>query len=251
MRSVRLAIVASTLLLGCGASGAFMPTVCRAQAPVGGGQAPAGGLDERFYYLLFTAQDALKNPRETHTWAVMVRMVEGRIAETQSISWLPSDLRIKPAKLVVEPGTNFSYDETIRWTLAESRQKIALWGPYEASPELYHRFLARKGQLESGAIGYQCLDMLGEAALRRNGVNCVHSLTPIEGPVTDDLFRSYGHSSGLYMSQSLATRGLIAPYSGREEWLVPALGLQQVPLERRSFSATAGMASRPGSTFAN
>ena len=244
MRRVRLAIVAAASLLACMVCGATVPKVCRAQAP-------AGGAEERFYYLLFTAQDALKNPRETHTWAVMVRMVDARIVETHTISWLPSDLRIKPASVVVEPGTNLSYQETIRWSLAHPRQRMALWGPYEAAPELYARFVARKTQLESGALGYQCVDMLGEAALRKNGVNCVHSLTQIEGPATDELFRSYGHSSGLYMSQSLATRGLIGPYSGRDEWLLPALGLQQVPLERRSMSPTIDTATRPGSTFAN
>jgi hypothetical protein len=244
MRRVRLAIVAAASLLACMVCGAAVPTVCRAQAP-------AGGAGERFYYLLFTAQDALKNPRETHTWAVMVRMVDARIVETQTISWLPSDLRIKPASLVVEPGANLSCDATIRWSLSHARQRIALWGPYEAAPELYARFVARKAQLESGALGYQCLDMLGEAALRKNGVNCVHSLTAIEGPATDELFRSYGHSSGLFMSQSLATRGLIGPYSGCDEWLLPALGLRQTPLERRSTSPTVNTATRPGSVFAN
>jgi len=214
--------------------------------PVGSGVPTS----ERFYLLLFTAQDAVKLPRETHTWAVMARVVDGRITETPSISWLPSDLKIKPLVLHVESGSNFSFDHTIHWTLTTTRQRIAIWGPYDADPQLYDRFTTRKTELESGAIGYQCLDFLGEAAARRNGVNCVHALTPIGSRGPGEALQPYGHSSGLYISQTLERRGLVAPYSPSNDWLLSALGLDRVPLDRRSEPA-AVIAARPSPAAVN
>jgi len=205
---------------------------------------------ERFYLLLFTAQESVKLPRESHTWAAMARVVDGRIVKTRSISWLPTDLEIEPLLLRVESGRNFSFDHTIRWTLSATRQRISLWGPYEAAPELYARFVARKNFLESGAIGYQCLDFLGEAAARRNGVNCVHALTPIGSQGPGEVLQPYGNSSGVYISQTLERRGLAAPYSSNNEWLLPALGLDRVPLERRSGPAAIN-AARPSAAAVN
>lgn len=196
---------------------------------------------ERFHLILFTAQDAIKAPRETHTWGLMVRSIDGRIVETQSISWMPSNLKIKTWQLSVEPGTNFRFDETIRWTLTKHRQRISVWGPYEADPQLYARFVTRKTQLESGALGYQCLDFLGEAAVRRNGVNCVHALAPIQGPMSGDIMQPYGDASGRYFADNLQRRGAIGPYVPTNDWLLLALGLDQVPLDRSGNAAT----SRP------
>lgn len=208
--------------------------------------------DERFHLLVFTSQETVKTPRETHTWAVIVRSVGGTITETQSISWLPTDLRIKPLRLNVEPGSNFSFDDTIRWTASTTRQRISLWGPYEADPRLYARFVERKTQLESGAIGYQCLDFLGEAAARGNGVNCVHALAPIQGPIPVLSTQPYGDESGRWISQSLQRQGLIAPYSPTNDWLPTALGLNQASLERRSVPTTARLPyARPSTAAVN
>lgn len=221
-------------------AGALAGGSASAQTPNGPISAtPTGG--ERFHLILFTAQDAIKAPRETHTWAVMIRSVAGRIADTQSISWMPSDLKIKTWQLHVEPATNLAFDETIRWTLMKSRQRISVWGPYEAEPQLYARFVARKAQLESGVIGYQCLDFLGEAALRRNGVNCVHALAPIQGPMSGDILQPYGDVSGRYFVDNLRRRGAIGPYDPANDRLLSALGLDQVPLDRSGNAAT----SRP------
>ena len=51
---------------------------------------------------------------------------------------------LRSVSLSVEPGVNESYQEAIQRILSESRQRISVWGPYEASAELYERFLAQK-----------------------------------------------------------------------------------------------------------
>lgn len=192
---------------------------------------------ERYFVLFFTAQDTIKTPRETHTWALIVRSSGGRIANAHSISWMPSDLNIKTWHLRVEPGTNLSLADSIGWTLSRPGRRISLWGPFETSSSLYVRFVARKAQLESGAIGYQCLDFLGEAAVRRNGVNCVHALAPIQGPMSGDVVQPYGDASGRYFTVNLRRQGVIGPYDPTNDWLLPVLGLDRVPLDRSGNAA--------------
>ena len=107
------------------------------------------------------------------------------------------------------------------------------WGAYAASPELVCRFHRQKAVLESGSVGYQCLDFLGEAALRGNGVNCVHALTPLHGLAWGDVLQLYGDASGWYITGALQRRGLVAPLSCDPAWLFSALGLDGLPFRRR------------------
>lgn len=151
-RSVRLAPLVASLLL----SGEMVTAQSEAAKPPGV-IAPLN--IQRFHILLFTSQNMIKLPRATHTWAVMVRSVDGRILDAQTISWLPVDLKVKPFYLFVEPGGNYPLDFTLG-RMRQEHERISLWGPYEAVPQLYERFIARKAYLESGALGYQCCDFL-------------------------------------------------------------------------------------------
>ena len=225
----KIALVTSVLLFV--SSAAAQPFEGSAMWPASPTAVPA---PDRFFFLLFTSQDILKAPRATHTWAVMVRTQDGRILDAPSISWMPADLKIKPLYLFVEPARNLSYDFTIQWTRNATRERISLWGPYEADPQLYERFLARKAVLESGALGYQCLDFLGEAAAQGNGVNCIHALTPVHGLAPGDVLQRYGNDSGRFISQTLVRRKMVAPYSAHHEWLISALGIDGASLDRPS-----------------
>ena len=191
---------------------------------------------DRFFFLLFTSQDILKAPRATHTWAVMVRTQDGRILDAPSISWMPADLKIKPLYLFVEPARNLSYDFTIQWTRNATRERISLWGPYEADPQLYERFLARKAVLESGALGYQCLDFLGEAAAQGNGVNCIHALTPVHGLAPGDVLQRYGNDSGRFISQTLVRRKMARPIPRTMNGSFPRwVSMERRSIDRRNF----------------
>ena len=44
-------------------------------------------------------------------------------------------------------------------------ERVSLWGPYEIPPGLYRKLLSQKEFIESGAVGYQCIDTIGEAGL--------------------------------------------------------------------------------------
>ena len=75
---------------------------------------------------------------------------------------MPATLDIRPLSLHIEPGVNLELHETLRYAL-DTGEHIAQWGPYECRPELYYRTVVQKDFLESGAMGYQCIDTIGEA----------------------------------------------------------------------------------------
>jgi hypothetical protein len=206
-------------------------------------------LDGRYFILIFTAQSQPKIPRATHTWAVMVQADASGTVVADTISWLPTDLRIKPYHFAVEPGMNRSYEATISHILAESEQRITLWGPYEASGECYERFLAQKERLESGAVGYQCLDFIGANALHHRGCNCVHALTPVHGTSLGDVTQQYGDDSGEFISEVLLRRGYAAPYRREHDWLLTTLELDSVPMLRRIVTPPVMAGATPLGSF--
>ena len=55
-----------------------------------------------------------------------------------------------------------------------------MWGPYEVWHGFAHRFMVQKQFLDTGAVGYQCVDVRGEAAKLGNGCNCIHAVTDMD-----------------------------------------------------------------------
>ena len=119
----------------------------------------------------------------------------------------------------------------------ESKQSIAVWGPYEVWHGFAHRFLTQKKYLDSGAVGYQCIDSRGEAAELGNGCDCIHAITDM-----DPLYPRWGYPL-LYFGKSGTSHALrrfmhspiwIAPKS-THDWLLPRLGLDAYPIERRHY----------------
>ena len=49
-------------------------------------------------------------------------------------------------------------------------QEIAVWGPYEVWHGAYYRFMVQKEFMESGRVGYQCIDTWGEAGRTGDGL---------------------------------------------------------------------------------
>ena len=203
--------------------------------------AQAGG--ERYYALVFSAQSTPKLPRFTHTWVTLVRVgtdQDGRpgAPQAQTISWLPVAIDIRPLDLLVEPGVNLDLHASLREALKRC-ERVSLWGPYEVRAELYRHFVARKCELETGRVGYQVVDVVGEAALG-GGVNCIHAVTQADpafgrGPVLE-----FGDDAGSAIAASLIERGAVVCPAQAHDWLIPALGLAQCPIVRRTPRVAAG-----------
>jgi hypothetical protein len=230
-------------LLAAGAAGcaalAERPPTPAAGIPPGALDDPAPP-DERYYALVFGAQRVpYLRPDLTHTWVVGVRATrhpgcaEPRL-DVQQISWLPATLDIDVYRFRVEPPVNLDLHRTLQWT-RRTGQRVAMWGPYELHPRVYRRFLIQKDFLEGGAIGYQCIDTVGEAAREGNGADCIHAVTDMD-PQFDRArypLAFYGHPASRRLVQEAARRqAFIDPWT-THDWLIPALGLDRYPIDRR------------------
>lgn len=194
---------------------------------------------------VFASQSTPKMPKYSHTFAVMLRVQGTAVADVSTISWMPADLQIKPLRLSVEPGINEPYQATFQRLLGEGRQRISLWGPFEAAPVLYERFVAQKSFLESGAFGYQCIDCLGEAKFNRNGGNCMHALKPLHGFAWGDVLERYGDAAGEFISRALIRDGLAVPFPVAAEGPLDTLGIASLPIVHRTVDDVGTAAEMP------
>jgi hypothetical protein len=178
--------------------------------------------------------------RWTHTWASLVRVRQqpGQqpAIDQIAISWLPATLDIHPLSFHVEKGVNVDLHETIEYALAH-KEEVSQWGPYECRPRLYYRSLEQKGYLESGEIGYQCIDDIGEAARKGNGCDCIHALTD-----QDPLFRRnryplrrFGNRASEFVVKEMWRRGLLIQPEQTHDWLNEVLGLDRYPIKHRRY----------------
>jgi hypothetical protein len=202
-----------------------------------GMEAPPG---ERYFLMVFGSESSPKRAKYTHTWATMVRVREAAGAaptiEEFTISWMPATLDIQAFSRRVEPGVNlglkFSIEEMLRHD-----EKVAVWGPYEVSFWLFDRFLVQKQFMESGRVGYQCIDSIGEAARTGNGCDCIHAITDLD-PLFDRTrypLSYYGLSGSRNVVQELHTRPTIIHPKADHGWLLSYLGLNQYPIEHRTY----------------
>src|SRR5262245_34336300 len=170
---------------------------------------------ERYFILVFGSQETPKRPKFTHSWATVVRVCECSgtccpCIEEQTISWLPASLDIRPLSYHVEPGSNFGLHFTIAEMLRH-KERVSLWGPYEVGPGLAYRFGVQKAFMESGDVGYQCIDSLGEAARTGAGCNCIHSITDMDPQFDRNQYplRYFGDSASRNIVRQLHERPII------------------------------------------
>ena len=197
--------------------------------------------NERYYLLLFGSQDALHRPKYTHTWATVVKATctpgcPDPALEVHTISWLPTSLDIRPLSREVEPGTNLGLNDTLNYVLG-GKEKVVMWGPYQVSYPFTVRFLTQKAFLDSGAVGYQCDDVIGEAARYGNGCDCIHAITDM-----DPLYPRWRYPLAVYGVRATANtlrRFMHSPVfiepRTTHDWLIGRLGLDQYPIHRRTY----------------
>src|SRR4051812_18893549 len=177
-----LAVLAAVVTLGCAATAVRPPSP--ATALRGDQFLATPPPNERYYVLLFGSQSTPKLARYTHSWGTVVKAtcVPGQAQpelEVHTISWMPCTLEIHPWHFHVEPGVNLTLTRTLEYALG-SNERVSLWGPYEIWQGLYHRFVTQESFLNTGQIGYQSPDTIGEAARRGNGSDCIHAMTDID-----------------------------------------------------------------------
>jgi hypothetical protein len=156
------------------------------------------------------------------------------LVESHTISWLPATLEIHPWSFHVEKAVNLDLQETLRYVLAKG-QHVSQWGPYECRPNLYHRFLVQKEFLESGRIGYQCVDTVGEAARTGDGCDCIHAMTDMDPQFSRSRYPliRFGDSATRFVVREVRRRGVLINPAQTHAWLNAHLGLDSYPIRHR------------------
>lgn len=201
---------------------------------------PAPG--EHFYVMIFSGQRLVKTARYTHCWATVVhetrRGTDPTELQIHTISWMPATLQIRPASLHPERGANLGLIETVENVALAHRERVSVWGPYECRPRFYVRFLVQKAFLESGQIGYQCIDDIGETARKGNGCDCIHAITDMDPEYGRARYplSSFGESAGreIVIKRLLQHNSLIHAET-THDWVLAAVGLEQYPMIRRQY----------------
>jgi hypothetical protein len=158
------------------------------------------------------------------------------VAEVHTISWMPATLDIHPWRFTPEPGRNLELHETVRMALSH-RERIAMWGPYEIYPRGYRRFLLQKAFMESGRVGYQCIDTAGKGA-DGTGCDCIHAVTDMDPQFERGYYplSRFGQAGSEFVVRQLFERDLIVTEDAHP-WLTGPLGLCRYPIEQRTYRA--------------
>lgn len=136
---------------------------------------PAG---HHYYVTIFGSEQNPLRFKRTHTFATITHLHEtpdGPVVENSTISWMPATLNIRPFALRPEPGVSLTQEESLRW--AESKGlRTSVWGPFEIPERRYYLYMARKAELESGAIAYRAT---GAWAREQPVSNCGQSFSRV------------------------------------------------------------------------
>jgi hypothetical protein len=206
--------------------------------------APSAAVADDLYFItVYGAQRRpINQPRYTHTWVNLVHLngcgpdVRSYRVEMFTISWLPADLEVKPAKLHTEPGRNLTHQETIAWC-ADNCMEIAQFGPYQICPTLYELMLIRYGKLASGTIQYRASDLLN----LRKGIdevcNCIYAVLDFEerDPAIRPITLGFGYKASAFVSRRLQ------PYYVNDgetyPWVSEMVGVSTYPVVRVGWQA--------------
>lgn len=196
------------------------PTIQRVREQIlssAGGGSPSR---PRYFMCLFGYQADPNNPEYAHTFASYVRVTGQDASSMQwlSISWLPAtfgrDLKVDVFGSEV-PGRNYSLEETIAFT-HRTGSRVATWGPYEITPQLYRAASQRVAALESGSFRYVPNDHGTRGS--DQVVNCMHAVSDLDGH-----FEEYGglFNSGLGIWGIRGTKHVLEYYRSRgTEWML-------------------------------
>jgi hypothetical protein len=204
-------------------------------------EVPPKPANERYYVIIFGSQRVLYlQPGYTHTWATAVKATwtdgctEPEL-QVDTISWLPASLDVDPTRYRIEPGINMTLEQTLDFVL-DSGERVVMWGPYEMQTGPYRRALIHKAFLESGVVGYQCVDTIGESARTGLGCDCIHAISDMDPQF--DRFRYplifYGHPASRRLVHEAARRQVLIDEHVEHDWLIGRLGLDRYPIERRA-----------------
>jgi hypothetical protein len=172
---------------------------------------------DRYFIIPFAYQDRGNHPEHSHSFISVIRVLadnkqpkqtpglktgryKNREFEAFTISWLPHDFMSNPHlcvfdgagsrlipqnnKCPVSPGRNFTLEETIKLAV-DSKNAVAMWGPYEIKQAAFDLAVKRKRLLDGGTIKYRADDRLYRK--EKVAISCFHAMAGL-----DELFPNGG-----------------------------------------------------------
>lgn len=211
-------------------------SVCVCALALGSAASAQPQTGERYYMTLFGAQSVPFRTRNTHTFATFTRTTPTpsgeAVAESHTVSWLPSTLRVRPLAVRPEPGVNLTLDQTFQW-VSSFDGRVSAWGPYEIGPDRFYPAVARKADLESGAISYRAVGGLTRSVAVSN---CGQSFSRA-GPVVGRRFLqptpAAGESGTTHLADRYLRAGAFVDPGVRHTELLPAIGANRYPVTLR------------------
>ncbi len=235
---VAVAVLLAATASGCAAMSARTPTPA-AQVRFQELETPPPPTGERYYALVFGSQSHPKVAKYTHTWATAVRVLDQGpdkppVIQPHTISWMPASLDVRICRFWIEPGVDLDLHTTMQLVLSQE-QRVSVWGPYEIRPGIYRKFLMQKEFIDSGQVGYQAVDVIGEAALTGYGCDCIHAITDADAMFPRGYYplRRFGDDASQFIVNQLLERGAVLDPGRTHDWLIPTLKLDQYPIHRR------------------
>jgi hypothetical protein len=197
--------------------------------------------NERYYLMLFGSERYTRQPRYCHSWATMVKVTgdpqgsQGTV-EAHTISWMPDTLKIRPWRFRVEKGVNLELKFTIEEMLRH-HEHIAMWGPYEVWYGNYKRFMTQKAFMESGQVGYQCIDNIGQAARTGEGCDCIHAISDMDPMFEREQYALtyFGIPATKNIVRQIMTRPVVIDAPRTHDWLIHYLGLDCYPIKQVQY----------------
>ena len=239
-----LRIILAMIPCGCAASAVRPPTPA-ANVRVEQLELEPAPANERYYLLVFGSQSQPLRPKYTHSWVTAVRVVdEGPDrppqVEASTISWMPATLDIHPLRFRVEQGVDLDLCTTIR-EMRKNGERISLWGPYEIRTGLYRKLRMQKDFMDSGQVGYQAIDTVGEAR-RGCGCDCIHAITDCDAQYDRQAYplSRFGERASENMVRQVIERGGVINSCQTHDWLLSQLGIADCPIIRRTYQPGRG-----------
>src|SRR5258708_6432567 len=191
--------------------------VDRIKVKVSGRLGEGSNTRERYFIIPFAYEDRGNHPEFSHSFISGIRVLadnkqpkltpglktgryKNREFEAFTISWLPHDFMSNPHlcvfdaagsrlipqnnKCPVSPGRNFTLEETIKLAV-DSKNAVAMWGPYEIKQAAFDLAVKRKRLLDGGTIKYRADDRLYRK--EKVAISCFHAMAGL-----DELFPNGG-----------------------------------------------------------
>lgn len=192
---------------------------------------------EEYYMLIFGSQRIPPNPNYSHSWGTFIKVSwdgngprpPGAKMEVHTISWMPANMKIRTGALSPEPGVNLDIHASLEYATS-TEQRVSLCGPYPIRADLYDRAIARRIELEGGAIRYKANDM---GYTSDKVTNCIHAVSTVaEGPKLRVASPGWGQSASYFVLLDME------PWILSKEpvpWVGSAIGLDKYPIIYRDY----------------